>query len=353
MNSEPEVDKSYILSRPGLVIPFEEGLTGRYVVVDVRSAKDFLEGTYPGAVNIPIFDDEQRALVGTIYRHGGHDQAVETGFQLVQSRLSELVECFEKYRGEHLAVFCARGGMRSRSVVNLLNKLGFTAWQLEGGYKSYRHLVQQTLENFKPRLIVLHGHTGTGKTRILQRLENGIDLEDLAQHQSSLFGGLNRKPRNQKGFDSCLCSMIPFFGEEPYFIEGESRKMGNIYLPAGLAEAMHNGHLVFISCALEKRVERIVEDYPIRDEETRGKIRAILRKLRPRLGGKVVDHLCRLLEVGDLHELVRILLADYYDKRYDNCFADYRFDLEINSDDIDSAAARLTEYRRSLQEASE
>ena len=126
--------------------------------------------------------------------------------------------------------------------------------------------------------------------------------------------------------------------------------MGNIYLPAGLADAMHSGHLVFISCALEKRVERIVEDYPIRDDETRGKIRAILQKLRPRLGGKVVDRLGYLLEVGDLQELVRILLVDYYDKRYDNCFAAYRFDLEINSDDIDRAAARLAEYRSLLLE---
>lgn len=348
MDSGPEVDKSYILSQPDCVIPFEDGLAERYVVVDVRASKEFLEGTYPGAINIPIFDDEERALVGTIYRYGGRDQAVDTGFQLVQSRLSELVEYFEKYRGQPLAVFCARGGMRSRSVVNLLIKFGFTAWQLEGGYRSYRHSVQLILEGFRPRLIVLHGHTGTGKTRILQRLRNMIDLEDLAQHQSSLFGGLNRKPRSQKSFDSCLCSMIPLFGEEPYFIEGESRKMGNIYLPAGLAEAMHSGHLVFISCALDKRVERIVEDYPIQDDETLGKVRTILQKLRPRLGGRVVEHLCRLLENGDLHELVRILLVDYYDKRYDNSFAGYQFDLEINSDDIDTAADRLTEYRNSL-----
>lgn len=351
MENETGVKKSDILSPPGCVLSFEEGLAEKYVVVDVRSSKEFLEGSVPDAVNIPLFDDGERELVGTIYKHGGRDQAIDTGFHLAQAKLSELIAHFERFRGENMGIFCARGGMRSRSVVNLLTKSGFKAYQLEGGYKRYRQMVQRQLGTFRPSLIVLHGHTGTGKTRILQRLQNMIDLEDLAQHQSSLFGGLNRQPRSQKSFDSCLSSMIPFFGEEPYFIEGESRKMGNIYLPARLAEAMSNGHLVLVSCDLEKRIERIVEDYPIHDEETRSKVYSILQQLRPRLGGSRVERLCRLLEGGELAELVRVLLVDYYDKRYDNSLNTHRFDLQINSDNIDAATAELSEYRRSILQA--
>lgn len=346
--NQSELSRSAILSQPSGTRTFEEAITGDYRIVDVRSPREFEEGSLPGAVNIPIFDNEERHLVGTIYKQGGRDVAIDTGFELVESRLTGLLAGFEAYRGENIALFCARGGMRSRSVVNLLVQNGFSAWQLAGGYKQYRQLLLGVFEHFSPRCIVLHGLTGTGKTRILQHLTPMIDLEDLAQHQSSLFGGMNRQPRSQKSFDSCLHQVICELGPEPCFIEGESRQLGCVYLPAGLARAMKEGHLVLITASIEKRVERILEDYPVTDDKTVAQVQRILESLRRKVGGEVTETMCRLLHRGDLAELVHILLVEYYDKRYENSLKRYHYQLEISSENIAEAAENLVQFRNNL-----
>lgn len=344
------VSRREILGTPGEAISFEQAIgDGGYTIIDVRSPKEFADGTLAGAVNVPVFDNQERHLVGTIYRHGGRERAVDTGFALVESRLHDFLELFAHYRSEEIAVFCARGGMRSRSVVNLLRGHGFAARQLLGGYKQYRQLVLRVLAEFRPRLIVLHGLTGTGKTRLLQRLPATIDLEDLAQHQSSLFGGLNRHPRTQKDFDSHLHRAILSLEEQPHFIEGESRKLGGIYLPEGLARAMKQGVLVEVTASIEKRVARIVEDYPIRDDETARKVRRIFYSLTAKLGKAVTEKLCTLLDQGRIAELVHILLADYYDKRYANLLKNYQYHFRVSSEDLEAAATTLNEFRRRVK----
>lgn len=348
MKEHSTLARSAILGRPSTTLAFSEALTGGYRIIDVRSPREFAEGSLPGAVNLPIFDNEERHLVGTIYRQSGRDEAIDTGFELVESHLAELLGAFAPYREEPIALFCARGGMRSRSVVNLLVQQGFTAWQLEGGYKQYRQLLLEVLARFRPRSIVLHGLTGTGKTRILQHLENAIDLEELAQHQSSLFGAMNRQPRSQKAFDSELHKVICGLGAEPYFIEGESRQIGNIYLPSGLARAMKEGHLVLVSAAMETRVARILEDYPVKDDETVAQVEKILKSLKRKVGGPVAEALCGLLHQRRLAEMVELLLVEYYDKRYANNLLSYSYQLQISSEDIVQTAAELSEFRESL-----
>ncbi len=347
-NEKSGLSRSTILRQADTTLTFQQGITGDYRLIDVRSPKEFMEGSLPNAVNIPIFDNDERKLVGTLYKQGGRDLAIDTGFDLVQSRLPDLLADFEKYRNENIAIFCARGGMRSRSVANLLLQNGFSAWQLEGGYKNYRQLLLSIVENFCPRCIVLHGLTGTGKTRILQQLEPMIDLEDLAQHQSSLFGGMNRQPRTQRGFDSHLHKVICELGPEPCFIEGESRQMGNIYLPAGLARALKEGHLIRITASMETRVARIVEDYPVDDEQTAVQVLTILESLRRKLGHTIADKLCMLLKERRLAELVELLLVEYYDKRYENSLQKYHYDGEISSESIDEAAEALMVFRQNL-----
>jgi len=348
MKEHDRLSRSAILSQPSITLGFSEAITGSYRIIDVRSPKEYQDGSLPGAVNIPIFDNEERCLVGTLYRQSGRDFAIETGFDLVEPRIGTLLDGFHPYREENIAVFCARGGMRSRSVVNLLRQNNFAARQLEGGYKQYRKLVLDLLDRFSPRCIVLHGLTGTGKTRILQHLEPVIDLEDLAQHQSSLFGGINRQPRTQKWFDACLHQTICRLGPEPCFIEGESRQMGNIYLPAGLARAMKAGQLVRVSASMETRVARILEDYPIADDETVARVEKILKSLRRKVGAAVVEKLCDLLRQNRLAELVQILLVEYYDKRYLNNLQQYQYALTISSENIPEAAAALAAFRKRL-----
>lgn len=340
--------RSKILEKSAPVIGLNEALATGRRIIDVRSVGEFLSGTIPGATNIPLFDEDERGAIGTIYRHGGQVQAIDQGFEFVRKKLPEMLASFNCFQGEPLAICCARGGMRSLSVVNLLTQAGFNACQLEGGYKEYRRNVLLLLANFQPRLIVIHGLTGTGKTRILQRLEHAIDLEDLAGHRSSLFGGLDRNPSNQRTFESRLAERIAALGEEPYFIEGESRKIGRVFMPKPLAMAMKRAVLVNIHCRLETRIARIIEDYPVADEEMLRQVETILRTLKQKMGAGMVEKMCSLLHEGNLRELVSILLVDYYDKRYGKSMSEYRFDLEISAEDMDDAAARLEEFRRLL-----
>lgn len=347
-NKNDGLSRAAILREEMTTLTFQEGITGDYRLIDVRSPKEFIEGSLPGAVNIPIFDNDERKLVGTLYKECGREEAIDAGFNLVESRLPDLLAGFERYRGEDIALFCARGGMRSRSVVNLLLQHGFSAWKLEGGYKNYRQLLLSIVERFCPSCIVLHGLTGTGKTRILQKLDPMIDLEDLAQHQSSLFGGMNRQPRTQRGFDSHLHKVITELGSEPYFIEGESRQMGNIYLPVGLAKSIRDGHLVRVTASMETRVARIVEDYPVDDDETAAQVLAILDSLRRKLGNAITNKLCTLLHQRRLPELVELLLVEYYDKRYENNLKKYSYEGEVSSENIDEAAEMLVQFRQNL-----
>ncbi len=337
--------KSSILQQSSRVVTLDRAIENSHRIIDVRSRKEFAGGSVPEAVNIPLFDDDERGVIGTLYRHGGHQDAVDKGFELVEKNLSGLVESFRPYKNSPLTVFCAKGGMRSRSIVNLLEQFGYDAHQLEGGYKKYRHDVLERLDGFHPGLIVIHGLTGTGKTRILQELDNAIDLEDLAQHRSSLFGAIDRTPRNQREFESHLFQTIQSLGEEPYFIEGESRKIGRVFIPKPLALAMKEGVCVRVDCSMGSRIKRIIEDYPVADKNTLLELERILNSLRRKMGHREIDRLCGLLKEGNLEELVRTLLLDYYDKRYNNCMSGYHYALELSSEDISAAAVQLTDFR--------
>jgi len=340
--------RTSILQQSSRVVTLEQAVENPHQIIDVRSHKEFLEGSIPGAVSMPLFDDDERGVIGTLYRHAGHLEAVDKGFELVEKRLSTLVESFLPYKDKHLTIFCARGGMRSRSIVNLLEHFGYKAYQLEGGYKRYRHDIIEFLESFRPRLIVVHGLTGTGKTRILQKLDNAIDLEDLAQHRSSLFGAIDRIPRKQREFESLLVEAVRSLGEEPYFIEGESRKIGRVFIPKLLAMAMKKGICVRVDCSIETRIKRIIEDYPVTDDDTLEQFEQILNSLRQKMGNITIDRLCTLLNKGNFEELVRTLLLDYYDKRYGNCMSDYSYELELSSGDIATAVTQLKNFRASL-----
>ena len=349
MSIQPIPSRQALFSSSEKVCDFAEALThDEYLIVDVRTPREFSDGSLPNAINIPIFENDERHLIGTIYRQQGKESAILQGLQLVEPRLHSFLNQFADLPGKKLAVMCARGGMRSLSVVNLLCKNGFKAVQLAGGYKNFRQFTLAQFEQFSRPCIVLHGLTGTGKTRLLHLLSPALDIEEYAQHQSSIFGGLNRQPRSQKWFDSYLLQAILALPHGSCFVEGESRQISNIFLPPGIAQAMRQGICVHVEASIETRIKRILEDYPVEDEATFTQIEKLLRSLQMKLGSETVATLLHLLHADRLADLVQILLTEYYDKRYGHSLAKHQYQLTISSENLFEAAKQLQFFREFL-----
>ena len=293
--------------------------------VDLRSPAEFQRDHVPSAVNVPLFDDEQRAIVGTLYKKESPQSAFEAGMAFVERRLPKLLEeligrevdsgeWIPRFRElgaqlhpdadllelEHgapfettsatpgLVLYCWRGGMRSRSVCALLQALGIQVMLLDGGYKRYRTWVREQLESLDlPPISVLRGPTGVGKTAILAQLEERqrnttLCLESLANHRSSVLGAVGKQPVSQPMFDSTLLERLTELGQRPFFIEGESRKVGDVILPEKLWEAMETGSQVRLQAQTTTRVANLLEDYLATD----GAIEAICAHL-PFLEGRI------------------------------------------------------------------
>ena len=350
--------------------PYTQARLRQARMVDLRSPTEYLRDHIPGAVNVPLFDDAARALVGTLYHKESPEKAYDAGLEIAAARMPELlatvlgrapdeawrrrfqeiagplregqeaVSCLPPAADEpmpDLFLHCWRGGMRSRSVAMLLQRLGVRVGLLEGGYKSYRHWVRDRLAAWPPAptaaadvpwFVLVSGATGTGKTLLLRRLEEAepgstLDLEGLADHRSSILGAVGREPVSQPMFESLLAARLDALGPPPWFVEAESRKVGDIILPEGLYRSMRAAPTVVLEAEVATRVAILVEDYTSHPD-SHAQIAAQLPFLEKRLGGKWVGELGRLLEARDYAEVARILLERYYDPRYDHSGADLR-----------------------------
>ncbi len=222
------------------------------VFIDVRSLGEFAEATIPGAINIPIFSDEERAAIGTIYKNENPEKARELGLEIVSPKLPGLVKAVkEASKSGTPVLFCWRGGSRSESLCSILRLMKMSGYRLEGGYKAYRQFILEELANydFPPKLLVLHGFTGGGKTEILHRLAKlghpVLDLEGLAGHRGSAFGSIGIEDvRGQKQFDALLYNRLEELKDQPYVLmEAESKRIGRVNMPDYLFEQKNNGNL--------------------------------------------------------------------------------------------------------------
>ena len=294
-----------------------EELYGKdYCFVDVRSPKEFEEDRIPGAINIPLFDNDERAIVGTIYKKDSREKAIDKGLEIFSEKMPDMMKKFNSLRGKKICVYCWRGGMRSGSIVGLLQGLKFNAVQLEGGYKDYRRYVREQLEVVKiPPLVVLYGLTGCGKTEILEKMKNSVDLEGLAEHRGSIFGDINLEPNSQKRFDSLLLKRLIELKDEPVvFTEGESRRIGRILINERFWEAMKKGKKVKVVSDIDERVERIYRIYC--DKFDKELFKEKTRFIKKYVGGKKTEELCDLIDQGKVKEFLKQILLEYYDKLY-------------------------------------
>ncbi|MBP46217.1 MAG: tRNA 2-selenouridine(34) synthase MnmH [Deltaproteobacteria bacterium] len=326
-----------------------EALQPFNTLIDVRTSEEYHQGAIPRSLNHPLFDKLERSLIGSLYRQVGKDAAIQRGTSLIAPQLEHFLGSLRPLQSKLLTIYCARGGMRSKSLTRFLKSEGFRVQQLEGGYKAYRRHVLEFLKGYRPSLIVLHGRTGVGKTLLIRSLPDSLDLEDLAQHRSSIFGAVHLQPRTQKNFEALFHSQI---SDKPkkqlIFVEGESRKVGRVFIPEAFAEAMKKGKKVLLKASMETRVRRILDEYHPRDEKTLLQIEEILPTLRESLGKSMVEHLRNCLVQEKFEEFIQILLEKYYDPRYEHGMKDYQYDLDLSAEDLEQTQHDLIRFH-SLQ----
>ncbi|MGM0651574.1 MAG: tRNA 2-selenouridine(34) synthase MnmH [Bacillota bacterium] len=323
------------------------------VYIDVRSPKEYQNASIPGAINIPLFDDREHHQLGLIYHQVGEKEARLTALDMVAPKLPALVENILKAAGPKTPLlYCYRGGMRSISIYEVLKLTGFNVFRLKKGYKAYRKFINNKLATYSlsSELYVLHGLTGVGKTAVLKKLEQKgypvIDLEGLAGHRGSVFGSVGDiRERSQKDFDALLLQQLERFkNENLIFIEGEGRRIGNVYLPAFLGKTMDSGFHILLTASLEKRIERILQDYIPKTVPDRLKIEleAAINSLRKRLGCKKTDILIDMLKQEHYHAVVEILCTDYYDLFYkDSKPESAHFHAVLDAEDLDRATIAI------------
>ena len=327
-------------------------LEGDYILVDLRSPGEYSEFTIPGAMNLPLFDNEERKLIGTVYNHESIDEAKRIGVDFASKKLPKLYEEISRIKKNHdkVVLFCERGGMRSSSVCSLLSSLGVGALKLRGGYKGYRSVVNAMLPKLNEEVsyIVIHGYTGTGKTELLQMLEyrgqDVLDLEKYANHRGSLLGDVGLGGRvSQKQFESLVYDSLRGRKSDVIFVEGESSRIGNIVIPHYIMERMKAGRHILAEGSLEKRVERIVLEYT-RSEAFKTDIMNSLEKLGRHISAKRIEEYTRSVEEGNYSEVAKDLMVRYYDPMYENEQKGFQYELTVNTDNMETACLTIEKW---------
>ena len=248
-----------------LEITFEESLKlHNPLYVDVRAPIEYNEDHIPGAINLPIFDDEERKEVGILYKSLGKDEAIKRGVEIGGKRIVDIIKSLTDIKDKTIIIYCARGGMRSASVASIINSLGIRAYKIKNGYKSFRKNVLEYLSTkiITPKIFILQGLTGSGKTEILRFLNNSIDLEAMAGHRSSVFGGIGLKQNTQKFFETSLWHRLEELKNEKFIIfEGESKKIGNLHIPENIFTQMREGLMISIEAPIRRRIDIIKNEY--------------------------------------------------------------------------------------------
>jgi tRNA 2-selenouridine synthase len=319
-------------------------------VIDVRSPAEYEHAHIPNAINVPLFNNEERAKVGTCYKQLGRDAAVRLGLKLIGPKLAYFVEQADQIAPHReVLVHCWRGGMRSGSFAWLLRTAGFQVRTLEGGYKAYRNHVLAAFER-PQNIIILGGHTGSGKTDILRELaalgEQVIDLEAIAHHKGSSYGAIGQAPQpSSEQFENLL--YLPWSQLDTtrrLWLEDESRHIGTCFIPLALWQQMQRvPKILFVDVPKSVRVQRLVREYAGFGKEL---LQQATERIKKRLGGQHYKAAIEALDRGDYAAVADISL-NYYDKAYLYGISQRDVSkvvrLEVSEDNPQATAKRLVE----------
>lgn len=324
-------------------------LRTRIPVVDVRSPGEYSCGHIPGAVNIPLFDDSQRAEVGILYKNEGTEKAVLRGIDLAAPQMSaKLSSALELAHDRELLVHCWRGGMRSEAMAWLFSTGGITPMLLSGGYKAYRNHILTGLGRSR-KYIILGGLTGSGKTEILKHMTSAgsqvTDLERLASHRGSAFGALGQPPQpSSEHFANLLYDDLSGKNDDTrIWLEDESRNIGTVFMPDGFFEQMQTAPVIALMMSIETRMPRLLQEYTSFPSD---QIEASVMKISKRLGGDRTREALDAIKRDDYRTAIKITL-EYYDKSYNYGLSrrptGQVLFVETDTDDVAVNAAKVTE----------
>lgn len=316
-------------------------------VIDVRTPDEYQQGHIPDAVNLPIFTQEERAVVGTTYKQKGREKAILIGFDFVGSKWRGFIEQALKIAPDKkIIIHCWRGGMRSNAMAWALDFYGFETYILEGGYKSFRNWALNSFNN-PLRLKIVGGMTGSQKTQMLQSMtkkgEQIIDLEGLANHEGSAFGTLGSKIQpTQEQFENELAIHIASLNPlKNIWIEDESRTIGKRVIPEPLWQQMRVHQLVEIRMDYQRRFDFLLEKYGYLDKEF---LKEATSHISKRLGPLKTKEAFKAIEEDRMFDFITITM-EYYDKTYHKCFEskiqERIIPLEIYQESIEECADKI------------
>ena len=337
-----------------LNVPEFLSFEGTAIAIDVRSPLEFEQGHIPGALSFPLFSNAERAEIGTLYKKSGQRQAILRGLEIIGPKMRPMAEQMLRLaKDKALYIHCWRGGMRSQSVAMLAGQLGIPCFVLKGGYKAYRNSVLEGL-SAPLKYTVLTGFTGSGKTKILQKLRDFgaqvMDLEGLANHLGSSFGGIGQEeqPSTEYFQNLCFTEIQKWDLTKLIWIEDESAFIGNCFLPTEMYRNMQNANWVQIILPLEERITFITEVYGYLPKE---EISQAIQRIQKRLGPAQTQAALAACEENDVQKCVEILLQ-YYDKHYQKSIAKKDIAkgirLEYTRLNFDEIAQDLSELKEKL-----
>ena len=299
------------------------------IILDTRSPAEFSKGHIPGAHVFPLFDDQERAVIGTLYKQQGQDSAVERGLELVGPKMADFVRRSrqlyqDQLDSKPLLIHCWRGGMRSGSVAWLLETAGIPVIKLQGGYKAYRQWARAELASLSS-IRILGGMTGVGKTPILHAMSatgaQVLDLEGIADHLGSAFGNLDRheQPSSEQFSNDCHAVIASMNRDRPIWVEDESRVIGTVHVPEELFQAMSKAPIWEVTRTDAERIDELCRIY---GNATQSSLRAAFMRIEEKLGGARCQEAIAALDAGDLPHAAAIGLS-YYDKLYQHTIRRY------------------------------
>jgi len=288
-------------------------------IIDVRTPAEYECGHIPGAFNVPLFSNEERAHVGTVYKQQSQEQALNLGYKYVTPKLEEYVLASEEVaKSGEVVVYCWRGGMRSKAFAEHIHENGFQkVFVIEDGYKGYRRYALDSFDRAS-KIHVLGGYTGSGKTRILEQMNRAghqvLDLEGLANHKGSAFGGIGQEaqPTTEHFANLLFWKWKALDLSKPVWVEDESSNIGRVNIPENFFAQLRNSKVWFLKIPKEKRAKILVEEYASCDRES---LAGAIQRISKKLGGLRTAEALNYLEEDNYYETALITL-DYYDKFY-------------------------------------